>query len=325
MINIVEKLKDCPKGTKLYSPMFGEVEFVRIEIGSSIFSIIVKVLEDGTPYSVAFTAEGKWCNTEQSECLLFPSKDNRDWNKFRIPVKKGDIMMIPNSNHAFITTGEFTDNASVMFICGVDEDNELCINPGNAGWTKGFYIPASEEAKKKLFDKMEAAGYRWNADTLELEKIEPSMFKEGDVVVDGQGNLCLVSKVKDSTSIMVMAILYKCGILNIYNNIVVDRLNKETTLASIEDRNKFYSALVRKGYKYNKEQHKLIKQEFKPFDKVLVRDDINEKWILSIFGCYEDEVDKDFPYVCLNGRYCYCIPYEGNEYLLNTPSTPKSN
>lgn len=321
MINIVEKLKDCPKGTKLYSTVFGDLEFLEIDNENRNYPITVTVKDkDWRKYT--FTAEGKWTITKNSECVLFPSKDNRDWNKFRIPVKKGDIMMIPNSDHAFITTGEFTDNASVMFICGIDEDNELCINPGNAGWTKDFYIPASEEAKKKLFDKMEAAGYRWNADTLELEKIEPSMFKEGDVVVDGQGNLCLVSKVKDSTSIMVMAILYKCGILNIYNNIVVDRLNKETTLASIEDRNKFYSALVRKGYKYNKEQHKLIKQEFKPFDKVLVRDDINEKWILSIFGCYEDEVDKDFPYVCLNGRYCYCIPYEGNEYLLNTPNTP---
>lgn len=324
MINVAEKLKDCPKGTKLYSPIFGEVELDRINIGNYKFPIIVRVLDNGIPYSsVGFTAEGKWYNTEQSECLLFPSKDNRDWNKFRIPVKRGDIMMIPNSDHAFITTGEFTDNASVMFICGVDEDNELCINPGNAGWTKGFYIPASEEAKKKLFDKMEAAGYRWNADTLELEKIE-SKFKEGDVIVDGQGNLCLVSKVKDSTSIIVMAILYKCGILNIYNDNVVDRLNKETTLASIEDRNKFYSALVSKGYKYDKEQYKLIKQEFKPFDKVLVRDYIDEKWILSIFGCYDDE-DKDFPYVCLNGRYAHCIPYEGNEHLLNTPNTPKDN
>lgn len=56
----------------------------------------------------------------------------------------------------------------------------------------------------------------------------------------------------------------------------------------------------------------------KQFDKVLVRDNINEKWLPSIFLCYEDEVDKDFPYVCLNGRYCYCIPYERNEYLSGT-------
>lgn len=84
MINVAEKLKDCPKGTKLYSPLFGEVEFVRIEIGS----IIVKALDNGIPYSnVTFTAEGKWHNTEQSECLLFPSKDNRDWNKFDYRIK----------------------------------------------------------------------------------------------------------------------------------------------------------------------------------------------------------------------------------------------
>ena len=320
MINIAEKLKDCPQGTKLYSPLFGEVEFVRIEIGS----IIVKVLDNGIPYSnVTFTAEGKLYNIEQSECLLFPSKDNRDWNKFRIPVKKGDIMMIPNSYHAFITTGEFTDNGSVMFICGVDEDNEFIINPGNAGWTKGFYIPASEKAKKRLFDKMEAAGYRWNVDTLELEKIE-SKFKEGDVVIDDQGNLCLVSKIRDDGFITIIAALYRNNILNVYTSNTRTRSIQLVSIASTTDRNTLYSTLVREGYKYDKEQHKLMKQEFKPFDKVLVRDDIDEKWILSIFGCYEDE-DKDFPYVCLNGRYGYCIPYEGNEYLLNTTKSPKDN
>lgn len=318
MINVAEKLKDCPKGTKLYSPMFGEVELDRINIGNYKFPIIVRVLDNGIPYSsVGFTAEGKWYNTEQSECLLFPSKDNRDWNKFRIPVKRGDIMMIPNSDHAFITTGEFTDNASVMFICGVDEDNELCINPGNAGWTKGFYIPASEEAKKKLFDKMEAAGYRWNADTLKLEKIEPSMFKEGNVLI------------KYDTLFLSTGII-KNNIIRAYclrdDGTFMDcdvSISSSLKLASVTDRNKLFSVLTKRGYKYDKEQHKLIKQEFKPFDKVLVRDDIDEKWILSIFGCYEDEVDKDFPYVCINGRYCYCIPYEGNEHLLGTPSTPK--
>lgn len=83
MINVAEKLKGCPQGTKLYSPLFGEVELVRIDMGNHIFSIIVKVSGDGTPYSVVtFTAEGKCFNLEQGECLLFPSKDNRDWNKF---------------------------------------------------------------------------------------------------------------------------------------------------------------------------------------------------------------------------------------------------
>ena len=87
MINIAEKLKNCPKGTKLYSPLFGEVEFVKLEIGNPGFSIVVKVLDNGIPYSnVTFTAEGKLHNIEQSECLLFLSKDNRDWNKFNLTV-----------------------------------------------------------------------------------------------------------------------------------------------------------------------------------------------------------------------------------------------
>ena len=318
MINVAEKLKDCPKGTKLYSPMCGEVEIVRIDMGHHKFPIIVRVLDNEAPYSTeTFTAEGKWCKTEQSECLLFPSKDNRDWNKFRIPVKRGDIMMIPNSDHAFITTGEFTDNASVMFICGVDEDNELCINPGNAGWTKDFYIPASEEAKKKLFDKMEAAGYRWNTNTLKLEKIEPPML-EGNVLIKHDTLFLSTGIIKNN----IMQAYCLCDDGTFMDCDV--SISSSLKLASVTDRNKLFSVLTKRGYKYDKKQHKLIKQEFKPFDKVLDRDDINEKWILSIFGCYEDE-DKDFPYVCLNGRYGYCIPYEGNEYLLNTTKSSKDN
>ena len=79
MTNVAEKLKNCPKGTKLYSPLFGEVEFVKLEIGNPGFFIIVKVFDNGIPYSnVAFTAEGKRYDIEQSECWLFPSKDKRD-------------------------------------------------------------------------------------------------------------------------------------------------------------------------------------------------------------------------------------------------------
>lgn len=46
MINVAEKLKGCPEGTKLYSPLYGEVEFVRINIGDHKFPIIVRVLEN---------------------------------------------------------------------------------------------------------------------------------------------------------------------------------------------------------------------------------------------------------------------------------------
>lgn len=88
MINVAEKLKDCPKGTKLYSPICGEVELVRIDMGRHKFPIIVRVSDNKALYSnETFTAEGKCFNLEQGECLLFPSKDNRDWNKFDYRIK----------------------------------------------------------------------------------------------------------------------------------------------------------------------------------------------------------------------------------------------
>lgn len=59
----------------------------------------------------------------------------------------------------------------------------------------------------------------------------------------------------------------------------------------------------------------------KPFDKVLVRDGIDEKWTISLFS-YHDKENQTFPYVCASGRYVRCIPYKGNEHLLGTPNTP---
>ena len=301
-MNIAEILKYCPKGTKLYSPTWGNVKLIEVTSDEVIKIKAWKFTEE-------LTSDGRY--SDKGECVLFPSKDQRDWSKFRLPVKRGDIMMMPNTNHAFIATGAFTDNGSIMFVCGIDADNELFINPSNAGWTSEFYIPSSEEAKEELFDKMAEAGYKWNTDTLELEKIE-SQFKEGDVVMDKDSNLCLVSKVEDSTTIIVSAVLYTDDTLRIYNGVY--RFSKEITLASIEDRNKFYSTLIKEDYIYDKKQHKLVKQEFKPFDRVLVKDDFNDPWKTDIL--LELRRSNHYYYRCATSYYKLCIPYEGNEYLL---------
>lgn len=59
------------------------------------------------------------------------------------------------------------------------------------------------------------------------------------------------------------------------------------------------------------------KCSFKPFDKVLVRDNEDEVWKADYFSHYE-EGDKIAPYVCVGSYYRFCIPYEGGEYLLGT-------
>lgn len=315
-MNIAEMLKYCPKGTKLYSLVDGEVTLENI-CNTGQYSIEVITSVQTSNY---FTKDGLlFPNRPNGECVLFPSKDMRDWSKFRLPVKRGDIMMKADGTIPFIASGEFYKDTSPKYICGVDITGRFSI--GIYGWTSEFYIPASEEAKKELFDKMAEAGYKWNADTLELEKIEPT-FKEGDVVIDDQGNLCLVSKIRDDGFMTIAAALYTSNILNVYTSNTVTRSIQLVSIASITDRNKLYSALVREGYRYDEEQHRLVKQEFKPFEKILVKDDATEKWSISQFSYYDEE-NEDFPYICMNGCcYYYCIPYEGNEYLLGTTDSP---
>lgn len=237
-MNIANLLKYCPKGTKLYSPIWGEVEFIEVVSSNNI---IIKSPDDN---EVLFYCNGAY--HRNGECVLFPSKDQRDWSKFRLPLKRGDIMMKADGTIPFIANGEFYKDTSPKYICGIDSIEQF--STGIYGWTTQFYIPASEEAKKELFNKMAEAGYKWNVDTLELEKIEPT-FKE--------------------------------------------------------------------DYQYDKKQHKLVKQEFKPFDKVLVRNKDTDTWKADIYLGYDEE-EKYCRYKCTRMNYQFCIPYEGNEYLLGT-------
>ena len=84
-LNLIEILKDCPKGTKLYSPIVGEVEFNGIDINSRHpIGIRCKCGVDN------FTKDGRLFWDCDGECMLFPSKDQRDWRKFKNKKPKFD-------------------------------------------------------------------------------------------------------------------------------------------------------------------------------------------------------------------------------------------
>ena len=85
-IDLTKILKDCPKGTKLYSTIFGEVEFVRVYQNDFVNFIVEIKLSNGVIDSV--TADGRYCSVYAGECTLFPSKDQRDWSKFKSPWYK---------------------------------------------------------------------------------------------------------------------------------------------------------------------------------------------------------------------------------------------
>lgn len=97
-INLVEILRDAPKGTKLWSPIFGECEFLRIGcIKGEDYEIPIIETYSVKGYDLKcaitnyadFLEDGKLesCNSEDGECMLFPSKENRDWSTFKAPWK----------------------------------------------------------------------------------------------------------------------------------------------------------------------------------------------------------------------------------------------
>ena len=83
-IDLTKILKDCPEGTELWSDNYGEVKF--LHINTSLENPIRMERADG--YSISYTKEG-WCRIEfPASCLLWPSRDCRDWSKFTAPWYK---------------------------------------------------------------------------------------------------------------------------------------------------------------------------------------------------------------------------------------------
>ena len=84
-VDLTKILKDCPKGTKLYSPLCGEVVFECIS-DSIVYPIFTT---DSHNSSRSFSKEGFYNATyTDAECLLFPSAEQRDWRKFKAPCLK---------------------------------------------------------------------------------------------------------------------------------------------------------------------------------------------------------------------------------------------
>ena len=188
-LNLVEILKDCPKGTKLYSSVFGMVELDHIDTSCSNYPIIIRL--KGVEGHESLTSEGKMFVDYDGECVLFPSKDQRDWSKFKpkkdglVPpckFKDGDIVATNSGLRVFILQSAKSD---VKGYCYVGYDFEI-----NEFFFSGerFDRLATEEERQKLFDAIKESGYEWNAETKTLEKLvepkfDPKTLKTFDKVL----------------------------------------------------------------------------------------------------------------------------------------------
>ena len=139
-LNLEEILKDCPKGTKLYSTIFGEVEFDGIK-NDSIYPVSIKSKHYGID---RLSIDGKRF-VDCGECVLFPSIEQRDWSKFKVKEPKFD----PKSLQPFDKVLA-RDNCESEWQCDIFSHitYELERFPYKcAGYSYRYCIPYNEETK----------------------------------------------------------------------------------------------------------------------------------------------------------------------------------
>ena len=105
------------------------------------------------------------------------------------------------------------------------------------------------------------------------------------------------------------------------NNFLLSRLYP----AREDEKKELFDALAKKDKAWDAEKKQIIdlkpKCKFKPFDKVLGRNEKDDVWEAELFSHYREE--SQYPFRCIGFARKYCIPYEGNEYLLGTTNNPK--
>ena len=79
-LDLTKILKGCPKGTEFYHAGFGRVWFVGIDLDSD-YPIRLSLNND--PCDNTFLTKKGTVNVQyDGECILFPSRTQRDWSKF---------------------------------------------------------------------------------------------------------------------------------------------------------------------------------------------------------------------------------------------------
>lgn len=235
-MNILNILKDKPKGTKLYSPICGECELSYVDEPSTIKVKIKNHIADEIKalYFISFNSEGKYefdfkDSSSERECLLFPSNEMRDWNKYL--WKKGDVL---TDGYRFCIFDHFKNDRYNLFVCKFKTGNiirNIEITQDTESWVK------ATNKNKQIDDYIKEIEHKYNG-----------------------------------------------------------KLNLETL-------------------EIEKEKH-----EFKPFDRVLIRDNDYDGWNIDLFEYLAKGTTH--PYRCLRSVWKQCIPYEGNEHLLNTSNNP---
>ena len=157
-INLCEILKDCPKGTKFWSPIFGDVEFETLSYRKTqegIYEVKYVVVKDKRSSFWFFPPNG--CPTiggvTTREVMLFPSKDCRDWSKWKCPNPKFDPKTLNPFDRVLVRTDGY-NLWTVDLLSFIGEKDFKCIG--------GYFrrcIPYNDDTKHLVGTSDEAPEY----------------------------------------------------------------------------------------------------------------------------------------------------------------------
>lgn len=308
-INIVEILKDKPQGTKLYSSACGKCKLEEVDDKSfkiSFYNSKFGFMNGGEGY---LDKNGKLY--DDGECVVFPSKEMRDWEKFS--WKKGDVLVSEDNVH--IIFEKFEDDTYTKFKGKHYLWKEFNVEDYNKEETKmltSVFEKATDDVALTYIKTIEEhLDGKLNLETLEIEK--QLEFKDGDIVVYGK-SVAICRRIYKHTLSFYVTLNEMFGLL------FADEVesSEEYRFATDEDKQQLFDALAKEGKAWDAEKKQFVdlkpKVELKPFDRVLVRNCKSENWRANLFGY----IDKDGFYCCVWANWAYCIPYIGNESLLGT-------
>lgn len=157
-MDLVKILKDCPKVTKLYSPLVGVVEFDIVDVDDPEYPITVCYNDkDNNINFLSFTKEGLcYSYAPDGECMLWPSKEVRTWDNFKPKKPKFDPKTLQPFDRvlARIDGGDYCWFADFVSTPTIEKYDTIPCIMGNQDVT--MVIPYNEETKHLVGTNNEA-------------------------------------------------------------------------------------------------------------------------------------------------------------------------
>lgn len=178
-INIAEILRDCPKGTKLYSPIYGDVSFKKL-LDDVEYPISV---EDKNSRQIYFSKDGLYLtDLPDVECLLFPSRSLRDWTKF---FKHGDVVITHDGTKAGVFD-KWCDDTYTKFFTSFSLYKDGSSYKGQLCGTKKFHKATDGQRAYFIMQAERILKGKYNPETLQVEPVKRP-FKPFDKVLVRDG------------------------------------------------------------------------------------------------------------------------------------------